>query len=253
MKLIVKIILAVLLIVSYLSSSYLYFGGWWHSSIGTILILLFSYLIWKKNFLKVIGLSLSIETSIKVIGFTIIIIIGSIIIIKYIGSKNGISILFNDISEYYHEIFYILNEEIILGGIAIYILLDKFKITPLVVSIGLALMFSLIHFIFYKYVFQTGLIKINTLTAIFFVGMIRNNIIIKYRHIGYSWALHFGWMAIMFGSYPYWNDSKLGLTEPESFNIFLGSYEMLILSSIFAFISLILIKRSTAHKKRHCQ
>lgn len=244
MKLIVKIILAVLLIVSYLSFSYYIFGDWWHSSIGTILILFFSYLIWRKSFLKVIGLNLSVKTIIKVIVLVIIIIIGSVFIIKYIGSKYGISILYNDIREYYHEVFYILNEEIILGGIAIYILLDKFKITPLLASIGLALIFSLVHFISYKYVFlQTGLIKINTLIAIFFVGVIRNNLIIKYRHIGYSWALHFGWMAIMFGSYPYWNNSKLGLTEPERFNILLGSCEMLILSGILAIISLILMKR----------
>jgi hypothetical protein len=238
-----KIILAILLIVSYLSFTYYYFDGWWYSSLGTILILTLSYLIWKKDFLKVIGLSLSIKSLIKVIGLAILMTIASIFIIKYIASNNGISFKYTDIRNYYHDIFYILNEELILGGIAIYILLKEFKISTYVVSIALALMFSIIHFIFYKYIFQTGLIKIDTLIVIFFFGLIRNNFIIISNHIGYSWALHFGWMVVMFGSHPYWIETKFELTEPENFNIILGSHEMIVLTSISAIISFILLKR----------
>ncbi len=231
---------AILLLISYLVFSYYTFNGWWYSSIGTGLILIFSYLIWRKDFLKVIGLKLSIKSFLKTIGLTILIIIGSVLIIKYIGSKKMVAIQFGDISEYYHDMFYILNEEIILGGIAIYILVNRFKIKPLLVSTGLALIFSLIHFVFYKWIlYQTGLIETQTLITSFFVAFIRNNLIIVNRHIGYSWALHLGWIVVMLGSFPYWIDTNIELTEPESFNIFLGSKELLILSCVLAGLSLI--------------
>ncbi|MCD4769025.1 MAG: hypothetical protein K8R35_02515, partial [Bacteroidales bacterium] len=158
---------------------------------------------------------------------------------------------FADISEYYHDIFYVLNEEIILGGIAIYILVNRFKIKPLLVSIGLALIFSLIHFVFYKWIsYHTGLIETQSLITLFFVAIVRNNLIIVNRHIGYSWALHFGWIVVMLGSYPYWIDTNTGLTEPERFNMFLGSKEMLILSCVLAGSSLLyLIKKYSPQQK----
>ena len=240
MRYIFNTIWAILLLISYLGLSYYTFNGWWYSCIGTGLVLFFSFLIWRKDFLKVIGLRLSIKSVIKTIILTFLIIIGSVLIIKYIGSKNMVAIQFADIREYYHDIFYVLNEEIILGGIAIYILVNSFKIKPLLVSIVLALIFSLIHFVFYKWIlYQTGLIEPQSLITLFFIAIVRNNLIIVNRHIGYSWALHLGWIVVMLGSYPYWIDTNTGLTEPESFNMFLGSKEILILSCVLAGLSLI--------------
>ena len=248
MRYILNTIWAILLLTSYLGFSYYTFDGWWYSSIGTGLILVFSYLIWRKDFLKVIGLRLFIKSILKTIGLTILIIIGSVLIISYIGSNNKIGIQYTDIGNYYHDIFYILNEEIILGGIAIYILVNRFKIKPLLVSIGLALLFSIIHFVFYRWIFlQTGLIETQTLITLFLVGLVRNNLIIVTRHIGYSWALHFGWMVVLFGSFPYWIDTNTGLTEPERFNIFLGSNEMLILSCIVAGLSFLYLIKKQHH------
>jgi len=231
-----------------LGFSYNAFDDWWYSSVGTGLILVFSFLIWRKDFLKVIGLRLSIKSLLKTIGLAILIIIGSVLIINYIGSNNKIAIQYSGISNYYHDIFYILNEEIILGGIAIYILVNRFKIKPLLASISLALFFSIIHFVFYKWIFlQTGLIEIQTLITLFLVGFVRNNLIIVNRHIGYSWAFHFGWIVVMLGSFPYWIDTNTGLTEPESFNIFLGSNEMFILSCIVAGLNFIFLIKKQHH------
>ena len=244
MRYILNTIWTILLLISYLGFSYHIFDGWWYSSIGTGLILIFSYLIWRNDFLKIVGLRLSIKSILKTIGLTIVIIIGSVLIIKYIGSNNKIAIQYSDIRNYYHNIFYTMNEEIVLGGIAIYILVNRLKIKSLLASIGLALFFSIIHFMFYKWIFlQSGLIEIQALITLFLVGFVRNNLIIANRHIGYSWALHFGWMVVMFGSFPYWIDTNIGLTEPEGFNIFLGSNEMLILSCILAAFSLIYLMK----------
>lgn len=250
MKYFFRIVWIFLLLSSYLAFSYYYFNGWWYSSIGTGLILLFSYLIWGKEFLKVVGLKLSIKTILKTILLAIGTLVCSLLLIKYIGSRNDISILFTSLGNYYHDVFYILNEEIILGGIPIFLLVNKLKINPIKVSIGLALIFAIVHFAFYKWIFiDKGIIECQTLFTLFLVGIVRNNLIIVTKHIGYSWALHFGWMVILFGCLPIWIETDTVVTEPERFNIFLGSTEMLIISIVLASISLIHMVRSQSSKK----
>jgi hypothetical protein len=250
MKYYFKIVWISLLLCSYLAFSYYYFNGWWYSSIGTGLILVFSYLIWGKEFLKVVGLKLSVKTILKTILLAICTLVCSFLLIKYIGSRNDISILFTSLGNYYHDVFYILNEEIILGGIPIFLLVSKLKINPIKVSIGLALIFAIVHFAFYKWVFiDRGIIEFQTLFTLFLVGIVRNNLIIVNKHIGYSWALHFGWMVILFGFLPIWVETDTVVTEPERFNIFLGSTEMLIISIVLASISLMHLVRSQRPKK----
>ncbi|MDT8402732.1 MAG: hypothetical protein RQ743_13655, partial [Bacteroidales bacterium] len=222
-------ILTLLLLTSYLIFTYNTFDGWWYSSIGTLLLLFFSYLLWGKNFYVVIGFRLSLKSILISLILAVAIIACSVLIIRYIGSKNGVTIHLPKFSSFYHNIFYILNEEIILGGITIFMLLNRYKIAPLRASVGLALTFSLIHFVFYKWIFlEKGIIEVETLVVLFLVGFLRNNLIIIYGHIGYSWALHFGWMVVMFGSDPFRVITGTGLREPEKFNMFLGSCEMLI-------------------------
>lgn len=239
MKNTANIIWANLLLCSYLAFSYYYFNGWWYSSIGTILILLFSFLIWRKDFLKIVGLKLSLKEFFITVALAIVSILGSLFLIKHIGSKHNIIIQFTSFRSYYHDIFYILNEEIVLGSIPIYLLISRLKIRSLYVSIGLALIFTLVHFVFYKWIFlERGIIEIQTLFTLFLVGIVRNNLIIVYKNIGYSWALHFGWMVILFGCLPEWTESAKVVTEPDRFNLFLGSYEMLIISIFLAGISI---------------
>jgi hypothetical protein len=107
-------------------------------------------------------------------------------------------------------------------------------------ALGLAVFFSLIHFVFYRWIFlDGGILGIQTLITLFLVGFVRNSLILQTGHIGYSWALHFGWMAIMFGSSHTYINSNMPLKESESFNLYLGSTEMLILSLILAGLFLV--------------
>ncbi|MCP5061285.1 MAG: hypothetical protein GY936_02325 [Ignavibacteriae bacterium] len=55
------------------------------------------------------------------------------------------------------------------------------------------------------------------------VGIIRNNLILKFGHVGYSWALHFSWVAIMFGCSFYDPMSKVPLSQTERFNSLIGN------------------------------
>lgn len=247
MRIFLKIVFILLLISSHLGFSYYYFDGWWYSSIGTVSILLFSYLVWKKEFLIVTGLKISLKTVLKVVVLAILIFFVSILIVRYIGSRIDVEFELNDPRTYFHIGFYVLNEEIVLGGITLYFLIKRLKINPLIASVGLALFFSLVHFVFYKWIFlQTGQVTFEALTTLILIGFVRNNLILQYRHIGYSWALHFGWSAVMLGSHSYWINTHSDLTEPERFNIFLGSIELLVISGILAVLSMIFMLR--AHK-----
>lgn len=248
MKWVKNSILTMLLMSSYLLCSYYYFNGWWYSSIGTALILFFSYLLWGKEFLRVTGLKISLKIFNKTVLLALIVTVGSMLLIQHIGSRNQVAIQFTNCRNYYHDIFYILNEEIILGGIPLYLLIRKWKINSLLATAALALFFAAGHYIFYRWIFlQRGTLELVTLTTLFLIGFVRNSLIVINGHIGYSWALHFGWMMVMFGNRLYFVETNISLTEPERFNMFLGSPEMVSISLILAVVSFIYL---TGREKR---
>jgi hypothetical protein len=227
-----------LLIISYALFSYNFFNGWWYASVGTALIVLFSALLYKKNFIQIIGLKLPVRTIVKSLFLAMVVVAGAWFVMKYVGAKHGIVIKYSDWGCYFHIVFYTLNEEIVLGGILLYALTRKWEMRPLVASVLLAVFFSLVHFVFYRWIFNDrGFIEVSTLITLFFIGIVRNNIILNTGHIGYSWALHFGWMAVMFGSWHRYAGTENYLGELIRFNTYLGSVEMFILSGVLLLLS----------------
>ena len=239
-----QFIIFFLLVLSYGFLSYNFFPGWWYSSLGTLAIIYLSYLLWNDDFTERTGLKIKYTVVIKSLLLAILLTLAALGVMKYIAAQNEVSIKFTNWRNYYHDIFYVLNEEIVLGAVPLWFMVKKWKMNPVVASLTLAILFSIVHFIFYKWIFlDRGTIQITTLLTLFFVGIIRNNLIIQTGHIGYSWALHFSWMAVMFGS-AHVNPSKdEWLTEPERFNTYLGSYGMLAISALIVILSLIIIKR----------
>ncbi len=243
-------ILFSLLISSYGFLNYNYFGGWYDSSIGTAVIILISYFIWRKDFLSSIGLNLDLKKVIKTFLILGLLILACLTIVKYIATKNNIKILLINWTNYYHIFFYTLNEEIIMGALPLLVFVKRKNISPIYASIGLAVFFSIIHFVFYKWIFlDRGNIKFITLTTLFFVGIVRNELILRTRHIGYSWALHCSWIVLMFGTYHYYTETESGLSELIRFNTYLGSYEMLIVATFLVSVVIVGWCRTIYYKK----
>jgi hypothetical protein len=237
-------LLRILLVSSYVLLSYIPVFGWWYSSIGTFFIVLFSYFLWDKNFLDRIGLLLDVKTIAKSVVLAGIVTVCALLVMRYIAARYHVQIRFTNWREYVHDVFYVLNEEIVIGAIVLFTLVNKRKVQPIIASFGLAIFFSLIHFVFYKWIFKDrGNIGMMTLLTLFFVGFVRNSLILQTGHIGYSWALHFGWMVVMFGSWHVIPEKNLSLGELTRFNTYLGSKEMLTISSVLAILSLIYWKR----------
>jgi hypothetical protein len=247
-----RLILFFLVFLSHIFLSYNYFGGWYGSSIGTLTILIISYFIWEKDFLIRTGLNLNLKQIYNSIIIFAVLAIANLMIIKYIANNNNVLLLADNWRSYYHIIFYTLNEEIVIGALPLLSFTNRKKSATILASIGLALIFSLMHFAFYKWLFSDrGNIEFTTLTTLFFIGIVRNELIIKTGHIGYSWALHCSWIAIMFGTYHYFVGTDYGLTEITRFNTYLGSNEMLLISSLLFVLVLVNWIISTSSKQKY--
>jgi len=219
-------------------------GGWWNSSFGTLLILLFSYLVWEKDFLKQTGLNVNLVTVGKSIVLAGITALFAWLMMKYLATEQDIKISFSHWKNYYHDVFYILNEEIVIGSFVLFAMVGKWKFSPLFASVLLAVFFALTHFVFYKWIFlDKGNIALLTLITLFLVGFVRNSLILQTGHIGYSWALHFGWIIVMFGSNHIYADTALKVSEYDRFNLYLGSTEMLFIGIIMSGLMLFLWRK----------
>jgi hypothetical protein len=232
-------LLYTLLVIIYVLFSYSFLGDWLYSSLGTLLIIFLSFLIWGSGFLEKIGLEFKLQTIVKSIILVVIVAGCSLVMLNYLGNKNGIRIEYYNWRDYYHVLFYVINEEIVIGAILVLTLVYKWKMKALVASVCVALVFAILHFVFYRWIFaDRGALGISTLITLFLVNFVRNTLILKTGHIGYSWALHFGWIAIMFGSRHTYISTNMYVSELESFNTYLGSTEMLVLSILLAGIAL---------------
>ena len=110
--------------------SYYYFGAWWYSNLGTIFILFLSYLIWGRGFLREIGLHLDAKIIVRALLLTGVILVCSFLMMEHLAGKQNVLIRSTNWRNYYHDIFYILNEEIVMGAIILFPLVRKWKIRP---------------------------------------------------------------------------------------------------------------------------
>lgn len=239
-----KRILFNLLLGSFLLFSYYALGGWWNSAAGFLLILFFSWLIWKSDFRTRTGLRINPRQAIRSFIAAILILALSYLLIHHLAVRNDITLKPGEWKDYFHDVFYVLNEEIVLGAIILFWLTSTRNLKPVLSCALLAVFFAIIHYVFYKWIFNDrGIIGIVTLLTLFLIGFLRNSLIILSGHIGYSWALHLGWIAVMFGSMHYYTDSGDRLSEPARFNLYLGSTEMLVLAALLASSGLFLMLR----------
>lgn len=225
----------VLLIVSYLVSSYNYFGYWWNAACGTGLILLFGRRIWGSQTLRVAGLDIRRSTLLRSGFLTLLVIAVSWQLMSTIAAKAGVGLGIPSWKSATHISSYVLNEEIVLGAILLYFMVNEWDMKPIHAAVYLALFFSVIHYVFYRWVFdERGIIEISTLLSLFMVGIFRNALILVSGHVAYSWAFHFGWMLMMLGGDHRGGVPGASLAEYTRFNLYLGSWPVLAISSVLA-------------------
>jgi hypothetical protein len=235
----------VLLLLTHLSFSYYYFPWFWSSLIGFVIILFLSYKIWKNAFIFWIGIPVKRKELLISLLLLIIFFAGSFAIILLIARNNQIEIRLRSYKTLVHSLFYTLNEEIIIGALLLKGIRHRWKkLSKPLISLTVALAFALVHFIFYKLIFvASGNLSLITIVTLFLVGVFRNNLILKTGHIGYSWALHFGWIYVMLGCQHLNLLTAKYLTDFDRFQMYLGDFRVMIISLVLAGFSFYLIKK----------
>lgn len=144
-----------------------------------------------------------------------------------------------------HYLYYIpetFNEEIFIGALLLLRLQRNFKkLNKVIIAIGVAFIFSLVHQALYFWSpVQSGItLSLPTILVLFFVGILRNTLILKTRKIAYSWAIHLSFNIIFFSGYYINNTTNLVADEPERFNLIFGNLTMVIITGLLAILSII--------------
>lgn len=243
-----KRLLILLIILAHLTFSYYYFPWFLSAFAGSVSIIILSYFTWKSNYRFWIGLQLKTKDYQIALVLFFVFLCGSFLLIKSIAATQNIKVIGGGYKNFTHTLFYTLNEEIVIGALLLKGIHYYRKSLPKwLISVGTAFVFAGIHFIFFRWIFNNqGNIGLTALTSLFFTGIIRNNLILKTGHIGYSWALHFGWIYIMLGSSHYNIAGKFFLNDFERFVIYLGDYRTLIVCLILAALSFFYLNKSTS-------
>lgn len=242
-------------------SSYLHWG-WNASLLATVLILLIFRFRDPTDWKQKLGIDFRRTDWIGFIASTVILIIISYFLVGYLATENGFTFKpmilyykeftspefpFHPILGYYfYYVFETLNEELIIGAVLLMGLERNFRnLHKNTIAISIALFFSLMHQGMYLWSpVQSGtLLTYQTVLSLFFVGIIRNALILKTRKVAYSWAIHLAVNLVFFPGYYIHHTTHTMAAEPDKFNLVFGNHTMMILTGIFAVVSLIWMNR----------
>ena len=195
--------LILIMVASLFYFNYLGYLAWWISALETGLLTGIGYLVWGTDLVRHLGIP---NKPISVI-FTFVVFIGVVLtsyfVCTLIAHKHGLTLDYHFKISHFHYLFYSFNDEVIYGALLMFylgnVLGPKYM---LLISIVVALGFTIIHYLFYQYSASSLMedtLYIPTLISLFFVGLIRNNLIYIFRHIGYAWAIHAGFISVVFG------------------------------------------------------
>jgi membrane protease YdiL (CAAX protease family) len=117
-----------------------------------------------------------------------------------------------------HQLFQVFNDEILLRAALLTILLRAFP-HPKTAILLTAALFAIAHHVVYR----TSTVQIAWLAmlTIFSFAAIANTLFVKYRHIGYGFALHYAWNFYRFNSTYYLDGVRL--EEGMTFNYVEGN------------------------------
>lgn len=227
------------MVLVHLVFSYYYIPWFFSSAIGTVLIIILATCTWPKNYKYWIGFQISNNGKLITVFAFLVSFTGSMFLIKYVAKANHIVLIPGNYKDFFHVLFYTLNEEIIIGALLLKGIQQRLKKSPeWIISVGTALVFTIIHFVFFRWIFlNSGNLTAVTLLSLFAVGVVRNNLILRTGHIGYSWALHFGWVYMMLGYSHFDQAGNVFLNDFERFGIYLGDLRIFVVCLVLVILS----------------
>ena len=232
--------------------------GWNLSLLASILILLIFRFRDPNDWKQKLGIDFKTKDWIAFLITTTTILIVSYYLVDFLSNASGFDFkpkiinykyyssltarFFPIFGDYFYYIPETFNEEIFLGAFLLLGLERNFKkLDTNIFTIGLAIIFSLMHQAMYRWSpAQSGmLLTMQTILTLFFVGILRNVLILKTGKIAYSWAIHLSVNLIFFQGYFINQTTEQFAEEPERFNIIFGNMTIMLITGLLAFLSLI--------------
>ncbi|MBN1417227.1 MAG: hypothetical protein JXP34_00535 [Planctomycetes bacterium] len=210
-----------------------WWAGWWISSAGALLIILFGRLAWPREWIDRLGLRLGLRG----LAGTAVLCAASLLlfhsIVSVIVRSNALiwvpsSKIPGGRPYYVHTAAQVLNEELVLGALLLLSIRRRWPRPPAsAIAFCVAAAFAAIHFAFYAWRPHAdpnyGLLSPAALVALLLAGIVRNVLILRTGHIGYAWAIHFAWNVLFFCGYFLRQPEGTALSEPDRFNVILAS------------------------------
>ncbi len=218
-------------------------NGWWKFSPSTFLICILTASFYPKNWRTKLGMAGPI--------YWIPISLASCFVFFFISkwlitislNNHAYNLVNGNYLDYLVAPLQTLNEEFVFRALAL-TALTKFGLSRMNTIIVPALIFTVLHWLFYAYNMtpeNRGLVELPALLTLFLFGIAANSFFLATGNIGTSWALHCGWNLNRFGSkIELIESSSLNrLPEYMTFNLLEGSFSIVVLSFFLAVFSLI--------------
>ncbi|MGB7476575.1 MAG: CPBP family intramembrane glutamic endopeptidase [Polyangiales bacterium] len=194
-------------------------ASWWRGIPSTFVILLTGALFFGRAMPRVYGLVMTWKQLAISIGlFAILLGLFSYVIFTWVVVEPLSVERYSYPPAQVHQLFQVFDDEILLRAALLTVLLKAFP-HPRAVILVPAVLFAVGHHIVYR----TGAVDIDwpAMVSIFAFAGIANTLFVRYRHIGYGFALHYAWNFYRFNS-RYYLDG-MPLSEGASFNYIEGN------------------------------
>lgn len=243
--------------------------GWNFSLIAAFLILIIFRLRDPLDWKQKLGIDFNLVDWFRFFVLTISLLFASYFLVDYLSEINGYSFrpkiihykdfnppdfpFFPILGDYLYYIPQTFNEEIFIGALLLMGLERNIKkLDKNTIAIGVALIFSIAHQALYRWSpAQPGLLlTTQTILTLFFVGILRNVLILKTRKITYSWAIHLSFNMIFFSGFYINTSTDKFASEPERFNLVFGNMTMVLITGLLAIISMIWLNMNRLNDKR---
>ncbi len=243
--------------------------GWMFSLLSTILIISFMRIRDPEKWSRKLGINFKKTGILKFVIITTLLSVIAFFIVDFVSKVDGYD--FKPKLFYYktylganypfhyivaNYLYYIpetFNEEMLIGALLLMGIERRFeKLNKNYIVVIVALIFSVMHQGLYKWSpVQSGeLLTLTTIATLFFVGVLRNSLILKTRNIALSWAIRLSFNMVFFSGLFINTGNGEFQDEPEVFNIVFGNRTMFILTGLLALTSMIWLNMDKNKKEK---
>ena len=133
--------------------------------------------------------------------------------------------------------FQTLNEEMVLRALLLAALAHLVKVR-LATSISVAALFTILHFVLYRFGPPHAALSIQSLTTLLLVGLAFNEFFLETGSIAIPYGIHLGWNLTRFGNGWVAQGSPYSLQEGVDFNLIEGNSRVIARAAVLALIGL---------------